>query len=156
MTFGSRCRYCIEVGIFEKTVPLVLTHRFLFIEFFECCFAHPVDSCSHLKNFHWHFVEYIEKIAPSFIAQTFRFFIVLGLIGWSDFQSIDSTGSVESITPQKCPYPKRIFLILGDEFCERFTYYGMIGNIFNLNFLCTNDNSFYFDLVFSNFGAVPQ
>ncbi|XP_031632585.1 peptide transporter family 1-like, partial [Contarinia nasturtii] len=26
---------------------------------------------------------------------------------------------------QKLPYPKRIFLIIGNEFCERFTFYGM-------------------------------
>lgn len=33
--------------------------------------------------------------------------------------------SIESDMPKKVPYPKRIFLILGTEFCERFMYYGM-------------------------------
>lgn len=26
------------------------------------------------------------------------------------------------------PYPKRVFFIIGNEFCERFNYYGMKGN----------------------------
>ncbi|XP_031639199.1 solute carrier family 15 member 2-like, partial [Contarinia nasturtii] len=32
---------------------------------------------------------------------------------------------VESAEPQKLTYPKRIFLIIGNEFCERFNFYGM-------------------------------
>ena len=32
---------------------------------------------------------------------------------------------------QKLPYPKSILFIVGNEFCERFSYYGMKGkNIF--------------------------
>ena len=28
---------------------------------------------------------------------------------------------------QKLPYPKSVFFIVGNEFCERFSYYGMKG-----------------------------
>lgn len=30
---------------------------------------------------------------------------------------------------QKFPYPKRVFFIIGNEFCERFNYYGMKGTL---------------------------
>jgi len=30
--------------------------------------------------------------------------------------------------PTKLPYPKQVFFIIGNEFCERFSYYGMKGN----------------------------
>lgn len=33
--------------------------------------------------------------------------------------------SPENDEVQEIPYPKRVFLILGTEFCERFNYYGM-------------------------------
>lgn len=36
---------------------------------------------------------------------------------------------VESNEPVRVPYPRRVFLILGNELCERFTYYGMTGMI---------------------------
>lgn len=32
--------------------------------------------------------------------------------------------------PSIVPYPKRVFLVLGYEFCERFTYYGIKGMAF--------------------------
>lgn len=47
------------------------------------------------------------------------FHIILGRIERNDVQCI------ESDEPPKIPYPKRVFLILGTEFCERFTYLGM-------------------------------
>ena len=31
---------------------------------------------------------------------------------------------------QKLPYPKQVFFIVGNEFCERFSYYGMKGTFF--------------------------
>lgn len=39
------------------------------------------------------------------------------------------------------PYPKRVFFIIGNEFCERFNYFGMKGtlNICNMTFFhCVN------------------
>lgn len=33
----------------------------------------------------------------------------------------------ETVYFQQLQYPKRIFLILGNEFCERFMYLGVIG-----------------------------
>lgn len=36
-----------------------------------------------------------------------------------------SHSSIESYEIQKKPYPKRVFLIVGNEFCERFSYFGM-------------------------------
>lgn len=38
--------------------------------------------------------------------------------------------NVESNAPQKMPYPKRVFLILGNEFCERFMFYGLDSEYF--------------------------
>lgn len=32
---------------------------------------------------------------------------------------------MESNEPKKIPYPKRVFFIIGNEFCERFNFYGM-------------------------------
>lgn len=29
--------------------------------------------------------------------------------------------------PAVLPYPKRVFFIIGNEFCERFNYFGMKG-----------------------------
>ncbi|XP_031617334.1 peptide transporter family 1-like [Contarinia nasturtii] len=44
----------------------------------------------------------------------------------------DSNGETSKLTPNvvmteqdKIPYPKRVFLIFGSEFCERFNYYGL-------------------------------
>merc|ERR1712241_1442921 len=31
----------------------------------------------------------------------------------------------EISSPKKRPYPKSLFFIIGNEFCERFSYYGM-------------------------------
>ena len=31
------------------------------------------------------------------------------------------------LTFQKLPYPKQVWFIVGNEFCERFSYYGMNG-----------------------------
>lgn len=36
-----------------------------------------------------------------------------------------STSITECDEPEKMPYPKRVFLIIGNEFCERFNYYGI-------------------------------
>lgn len=38
--------------------------------------------------------------------------------------------NVDSNAPQKLPYPKRVFLILGNEFCERFMFYGLDSKYF--------------------------
>lgn len=35
--------------------------------------------------------------------------------------------NIESHQPSKIPYPKRVFFIIGNEFCERFNFYGMKG-----------------------------
>lgn len=52
----------------------------------------------------------------------------------SDTNSSDSTTSfdmrkeqkeLEAEEPKKLPYPKSVFFIVGNEFCERFSYYGM-------------------------------
>lgn len=44
---------------------------------------------------------------------------------------VPDNATCESIEAQngsiKYPYPMRVFLIIGNEFCERFTYYGMVG-----------------------------
>lgn len=37
--------------------------------------------------------------------------------------------NIEQSHSRKIPYPKRVFLILGNEFCERFTFYGISGRI---------------------------
>lgn len=36
--------------------------------------------------------------------------------------------NIESNQPQKLPYPKRVFFIISNEFCERFTFYGLRSN----------------------------
>ncbi|XP_031637999.1 solute carrier family 15 member 2-like [Contarinia nasturtii] len=37
----------------------------------------------------------------------------------------NSVSNIENAEPQKLAYPKRVFLIIGNEFCERFNYHGM-------------------------------
>lgn len=39
-------------------------------------------------------------------------------------ENIDSNG------PQKIPYPKRVFFIIGTEFCERVNFIGMTSKLF--------------------------
>ncbi|XP_031625572.1 peptide transporter family 1-like [Contarinia nasturtii] len=39
-------------------------------------------------------------------------------------ESVDSVDS-ENVQPAPIPYPKRVFFIIGNEFCERFNYFGM-------------------------------
>jgi len=39
-----------------------------------------------------------------------------------DEKQIEAAGEEE---PKKLPYPKQVFFIVGNEFCERFSYYGM-------------------------------
>ena len=42
---------------------------------------------------------------------------------------------------QKLPYPKQIYFIVGNEFCERFSYYGMKGMLnIELNKVCSSGN----------------
>ncbi|XP_031639197.1 peptide transporter family 1-like [Contarinia nasturtii] len=37
-----------------------------------------------------------------------------------------TVNDINESKPLKLPYPKRIFLIIGNEFCERFNFYGML------------------------------
>lgn len=43
---------------------------------------------------------------------------------------------VESNRTQNLRYPKRVFLILGNEFCERFMYYGLDSKLLMCLFRC--------------------
>lgn len=46
------------------------------------------------------------------------------------FLNIISDGSNDPYPKSmKLPYPRRVFLILGNELCERFTFYGMSGKL---------------------------
>ena len=38
--------------------------------------------------------------------------------------------SYTSMAAKKTAYPKSVFFIVGNEFCERFCYYGMRGKIY--------------------------
>lgn len=37
--------------------------------------------------------------------------------------------NIESNEPAKIAYPKRVILILGTEFCERFSFFGMTSKL---------------------------
>lgn len=37
----------------------------------------------------------------------------------------NTLSNVENAALEKIPYPKRVFFIIGNEFCERFNFYGM-------------------------------
>ncbi|XP_055305343.1 peptide transporter family 1-like, partial [Sitodiplosis mosellana] len=45
-----------------------------------------------------------------------------GLNGKNNSKTLSN---VENAAPPKLPYPKRVFFIIGNEFCERFNFYGM-------------------------------
>lgn len=64
--------------------------------------------------------------------------------------ALEIVPDVENNEPtKKMPYPKRVFFIIGNEFCERFNYYGMRSEIFFQLFqrelirLVPNFNLFY-------------
>lgn len=53
---------------------------------------------------------------PNFFRKTENF---------SGKNGINGSERLVSMADQKIPYPKRVFFIIGNEFCERFNYYGM-------------------------------
>lgn len=42
-------------------------------------------------------------------------------------EELNPTSNVNSSHPTTLPYPMRVFFIVGNEFCERFNYFGMKG-----------------------------
>lgn len=65
-------------------------------------------------------------------AELWGFLIFLIVLGRNDSQN------VESNEPSKAPYPKHVFCIIGTEFCERVTYFGMCSRFsFWFWFLCS-------------------
>lgn len=53
--------------------------------------------------------------------------------------------SAENGQAKELPYPKRVFLILGTEFCERFNFYGMRSNFLNV---CKQKTRFFNHFLF--------
>lgn len=42
-------------------------------------------------------------------------------------ENVKNLSNVESNRPNTLAYPKRVFFIISNEFCERFNFYGMKG-----------------------------
>lgn len=56
-------------------------------------------------------------------------YISLLVYYFSEENGLGNLSTIGCSQPQKIPYPKRVFLILANEFCERFNFYGMKGKI---------------------------
>lgn len=68
------------------------------------------------------------------------------------FFSSDSSLSCNK-SEQPLAYPKQVFLIIGNEFCERFNYYGMRSRIFVFIF-AAKVSFLYMPIFLSNFTAI--
>lgn len=51
------------------------------------------------------------------------------ILGSNKQNDLKTLSNVENAAPKKLPYPKRVFLIISNEFCERFNFYGMQGKL---------------------------
>lgn len=56
---------------------------------------------------------------------------------------------------QKLPYPKSVFFIVSNEFCERFSFYGMRSKYIHISMFCSSV-IYLFIVLHSNLVAVPQ
>lgn len=64
--------------------------------------------------------------------------------------------NIESDQVKKIKYPKRVWFIIGDEFCERFNFTGMASK-FKLNCsLCMKSNQIYSFNIHSHSGALLE
>lgn len=93
-----------------------------------CTLSLTEASLNHLSYFSNHLIQLISNHKYSISPSIKNFFgIETFLVSRLLIQIIKFKYFLQNIVTRSQKYPKSVFFILGTEFCERFSYYGMRG-----------------------------